>query len=191
MPTPLPPPLQPPPPQSLASQQKINPSSHRSGQRGRYGRYKNSRAGIPNYKEEEITALLDILEEVNPFGANLWALLEQKYVDWAAANDGTSRDSESLKAKFDRLVADRRKTGNHGCLDYIRRAKHIRQAINGMCGAVVLGEDNELVDVAEDGAIVGQKQGTRPRGMMGISRKKKSVDEAMLEHVGEIKESFT
>lgn len=112
-------------------------------------------------------------------------------MDLKAANDVTSRDSESLKAKFDKLVSERGENGNPGCPDYIINAKNISQVIHLMCHAGFLGEDNALVGVAEDEATVIQREGKRKRGMMGISRKKKSLDEAVLEQVGGIKDSFT
>lgn len=170
---------------------KLHPSSQRSGQRDRNSIYTHFRAIIPNYKEEEITAFLDIVDEVRQFCVNLWALVERNYVDLTAANDVTSRDSESLKAKFDKLVSERGENGNPGCPDYIINAKNISQVIHLMCHAGFLGEDNALVGVAEDEATVIQREGKRKRGMMGISRKKKSLDEAVLEQVGGIKDSFT
>lgn len=43
-------------------------------------RVRNSRAGIPNYTPLEVTALLDIIEHVEPLGANFWALVAFRYL---------------------------------------------------------------------------------------------------------------
>lgn len=71
-----------------------------------------SRAGSPKYQPEGIELFLDAAEEVEPVEANEWAMVENIYNKAALDSNYTERNSKSLK-KFNRLVANRKRKGDH------------------------------------------------------------------------------
>lgn len=86
---------------------------------------KASRVGVPNYSKEDISVLMDHLDEVEPFGSSQWAIVAYKFREWAATNSRPQRDQESLRNKFDKLANAKKKTGEPSCPCLVRRAKHI------------------------------------------------------------------
>lgn len=147
-PPPLPPPTQPsPPPQhpmqpTRASASPTIPSpctpsakKRRRKHQVRKGnkKYKQLRAGALNYSKDDITALLDCVTEVEPLGANQWAIVATKFSAWAQANSRPLCDHDSLKNKFDKLANAKKKTGDPSCPSPVRKAKHISRDIQNKC----------------------------------------------------------
>ncbi|CDF39445.1 unnamed protein product [Chondrus crispus] len=111
-----------------------NPSTQ--PRRSNRSRTKATRAGAPNYSREDVTALLDFVEEVEPLGSNHWAIVARKFRKWAEDNERPEREFESLRNKFDKLCNSKKKTGNPSCPDPVRRAKGIGRAIQNKCAAM-------------------------------------------------------
>jgi len=121
----------------------------RSGRRGH-------RAGVQNYSSADVNSLLDIVEEIEPLGANMWAYVAQDFSKWAIANDRPSRDPSSLKSKFDKMVKFRKPTGNPTCPPAIRRAKTIARSLlakacatdlGGRLSGAESGSDSDILDL--------------------------------------------
>ena len=110
---------------------------------------KATRAGALNYSNDDISAMLDIVEEEKPLGANHWAVVASNFATWAKENPRPHRDQDSLQNKFDKL-SNMKKTEDPSCPQPIRRDKHIARAIHNKCAVVTLGwsidgEDNAVV----------------------------------------------
>eukprot|EP00171_Calliarthron_tuberculosum_P004866 IDg4866t1 len=84
-----------------------------------------NRSGSQNYRAQDVTALLDIVEEQLPFGANMWARVRTDFNNWATANIRPNRKSSSLKSKFDRMASTKKPTGDPSCPSDVCRAKHV------------------------------------------------------------------
>lgn len=68
-----------------------------------------TRRGATNYNSLDVCAMLDIVGQILPLGANMWAEVASEYARWAQSADRPVRDQVSLKAKFDKL-ANKKKT---------------------------------------------------------------------------------
>lgn len=127
---------------SPCPQLKIYPNIPSSA-RLREKRKKGGRTGAPNYSNEDIDTLLDVVEEVEPLGSNQWAMVEKNYNEWGENNDRPYRDMDSLKGKFDKLANVKKPTGNPSCPDNVRRAKRIARDILAKCNAHSVGDTSE------------------------------------------------
>lgn len=67
------------------------------------------RAGVQNYNSDDIETLLDIVEEVEPFGANMWATVSLKYNILDSNHGLLARNQVFIKCKFDKLVNTKNK----------------------------------------------------------------------------------
>lgn len=105
--------------------------------------------GDANYRHEDTAALLDLVEEHEPIGANHWAKVANEFNRWAEANQRPKRSTESLKNKSDKLVYTRKKTGDAFCPDVVRRAKIIQRNIRKHIAAVNIGDESEEDPVQE------------------------------------------
>ena len=56
--------------------------------------------GTANYSEEDIDALHDILERIQPIGGKAWGNVEEEFALWAKLNDCPARTAKSLETKF-------------------------------------------------------------------------------------------
>jgi len=114
---------------------------------------RQTRAGVPNYSNDELDHLLDIVSEVLPLGSNHWALVANKFAKWAEDQDNTLRDQDSIKNKFDKLANCKKKTGDPSCPPHVRRAKKISRDIQNKCTAKELGSDDGTSEEDNDGAV--------------------------------------
>jgi hypothetical protein len=57
-------------------------------------------AGVVNYSNEDVDALLDIIEENLPTGGKGWNTVGSKFVVWAEENGRPARTAKSLEAKY-------------------------------------------------------------------------------------------
>lgn len=64
---------------------------------------KTESSGKLNYSEEEITALLDLTQEIEPFGNNIWLRVTEKQNSWEGHTSRPIHELEYLKTKFDKL----------------------------------------------------------------------------------------
>jgi len=129
-----------------------------------------TRRGRPNYTPTEIGTLLDIVGQVEPLGANMWALVASRYAEWAAEVGCPPRAQDSLKNKFDKMAGETKKTGVAFCPPEIRRAKDIARAILGSCHAVDAG--------SEDGIEPPEPQGPGPVSGTGGGDEEREDNEA-------------
>lgn len=160
--------------------------------------YKTSRAGVQNFSNEEMQALLDLAETRVPLGMQEWALVAHDYNKWAMKNKRSQRDSQALKSKFDRLADTTKPTGRSGCPDIVRKAKDIAADMEGRSAAAPLGtvrsnpsEEAGEDDVAEveqrsraikqEGNAVGVRADARTAGRSGVKRQ--DVDAAVVSHM--------
>ena len=104
---------------------------------------KATRAGALNYSNDDISAMLDIVEQEEPLGANHWAVVASNFTKWARENARPHRDQDSLKNKFDKLSNMKKKTGDPSCPQPFKRAKHIARAIHNKCAAMTLGGSSD------------------------------------------------
>ena len=73
---------------------------------------RRGRVGAANYSKAEINALLDFVHEVEPVGSHHWGNVHARMAAWAADNDHTEPDIESLKNKFDKLSNTKKSSGD-------------------------------------------------------------------------------
>ena len=172
---------------------------------------KATRAGAPNYNTEDVTALLDCVEEVEPLGSNHWAIVATRFREWSVDNERPERELDSLRNKFDKLANSKKKTGNPSCPEPVRRAKRIARAIQNKCAAMTLEgssdeEETEVraarTSVEEEvgrGAVVsgstddnqseetlGSMKRKRKTAATGMRRTKCRGDDAIVEHIADM-----
>lgn len=146
------------------------------------GKSVKSLVGVPNYSSAEVDALLDIVERILPLGAHHWARVAEQYREWAAANDGTPRDQDSLESEFDKMNYTMKRTADPTCPANVRRAKRLGKAILKKCPAVVLG--GESSDDGREGSdkenprntkteVIGVRANKRKSGMAGLPGEKR------------------
>ena len=70
------------------------------------------RVSISNYTATEIEVMFYIETEIEPLGADEGSLVETQFQQRGMAYASTSRDTEFLKKKFDKLLSRRKKTGD-------------------------------------------------------------------------------
>ena len=161
------------------------------------------RAGSPNYTAEDISLLLDCVEQHEPLGANEWALVKATFSEEAKRIGRPERDQDSLKSKFDKLVNTKKKTGDPTCPPLVRRAKHIARDIMNKCSALTInGEtcsDSERESVVLNEAQSGifgsgpssdgemdppRKKGKRTKVPIGAKNSRRGNSE-LIGHVGQ------
>lgn len=103
-------------------------------------RKKGRRVGAVNYSADDTEKLLDLVEEVQPMGAQQWAIVANEYAEYAQGEDRPKRDQDSLRNKFDKLVNAKKKTGDPTCPADVRRAKRIAKGILAKCAATTIGD---------------------------------------------------
>lgn len=152
---------------------------------------KGKRAGAPNYNQEDVDKLLEILDVEEPLGANDWALVESLHNSWATEEDRPVRDADSLKSKFDKLANTKKPTGNPSCPPNVREAKRIARNIMAKTNAIVAGHDEGATD-EESAAPTASK---RKRTAVGVSPRKRHAgarglkhedDDILVQHVGNL-----
>lgn len=177
---------------------------------GKKTKAKATRTGAPNYSEDDIKALLDIVDELEPIGNNEWCLVSSRFNSYAAEHQRPMRDTESVKGKFDRLANTKKPTGDPSCPANVRRAKHIARNILALVNAVSVGDNSgeennmdtsssaEATADTETGSgivkrsatgSVGARKRQRKAGAAGVSAGGEGED--MVEYMGEMARSGT
>ena len=111
-------------------------------------------AGSKKYRREEIDKLLDLIDEIQPIGAEMWERIAEDYNRAARGNLWEERDADSLKVKFRGMVNHKKPTGDPQCPTPVKRAKRIKRSIeNGIgCDDFDSAEDSQI-HLAEDSQI--------------------------------------
>ncbi|KAG9023440.1 hypothetical protein FS837_005811 [Tulasnella sp. UAMH 9824] len=92
---------------------------------------KRSRAGRPNWRDEEIEAMLDIVEEHQPAGQVGWQRVAEDFQDFVAENpDFHPWTAQQIEDKFKNLVRKKPPTGNLNIPPHVARALDIDQQIS-------------------------------------------------------------
>lgn len=146
-----------------------------------------------------MNSLLDAVQEVEPFGMNLWAKVENIFNDWATCNDRSLRDIDSLKAKFDRLTNVTKPTGDSSCPLPVRRAKRISGAIMAKAAAVSLGSADDVVGDSDGdskevkSSSIGVRRDRQTPGKTGVKvrSKKKDENDSLIKCVEEMVENIS
>ncbi|KAI0560713.1 hypothetical protein FGB62_103g07 [Gracilaria domingensis] len=135
------------------------------------------RSGAPNYSKDDITALLDIVKEVENIRANMKELVATKVDAWSKANTRPPRDHESLKSKYDKLSISKKKTRDRSCPPDVRLAKHIARNMEAKMVAMILDDDGESDDENSYGVtlFVKNKEGEGNDNKLGIKCNKRKV----------------
>ena len=161
--------------------------------------------GQKNYTAIEIDMLLDIVAEIEPLGANMWAEVHERYNQWAMAQSYPMRDADMLKQKFDRLANEKKPTGNPRCPAPVRKAKQVARNILSLAQAAALGgildddhdSDSTIYLIGASSANARDRLGARPGrrapGAMGVrSGNRRAQEEATLvECVSHVTQKFS
>ncbi|KAF0705588.1 hypothetical protein AaE_014455 [Aphanomyces astaci] len=108
-----------------------------------------------NFSSEETSRLLDLVEELKPFGGNMWERVAFEY-NRTAPSAWPERDGVSLKRRFQGLNNKTKPTGTSYCPPDVERAKRIYLAIESKVGAIELHDQEEYGDAASDPSEGGQ-----------------------------------
>ncbi|KAF4039343.1 hypothetical protein GN244_ATG08476 [Phytophthora infestans] len=98
-----------------------------------------------NFTTSEVMRLLDIVEDILPFGAEQWQNVASLFNTNIPAG-WTERDRESLKRKYQKLVRVPKPTGNGACPAEVQRAKRLQYAIEASIAVVDIHDDTETTD---------------------------------------------
>ncbi|KAF4139875.1 hypothetical protein GN958_ATG10925 [Phytophthora infestans] len=98
-----------------------------------------------NFTTSEVMRLLDIVDDILPFGAEQWQNVASLFNTNIPAG-WTERDGESLKRKYQKLVRVPKPTGNGACPAEVQRAKRLQYAIEASIAVVDIHDDTETTD---------------------------------------------
>lgn len=99
--------------------------------------------GSSNFTREQVYALLEIIVEVKPIGAEMWRNVAHRYAALAVRKGWAERDADSLKAKYMQLLRNKKPTGDPTCPTPVKRAKRIAREIEGSVAMSTLGVPRE------------------------------------------------
>ncbi|KAF8174379.1 hypothetical protein BJ912DRAFT_60760 [Pholiota molesta] len=88
------------------------------------------RAGAGNYKDSDLTELLNLTQKELPVGQRGWQRIHKAYAVWAKLNSRPVRDARSLELKFKSLAKQTKPTGAGKRPAAVTRAKAIDGLIN-------------------------------------------------------------
>ncbi|KAI9988695.1 hypothetical protein PInf_022153 [Phytophthora infestans] len=108
-------------------------------------------SGSANYKMAEISRLLNLIEDILPFGKDEWERLAGFY-NGSRMRGWPEQEFDSLRRKF---KSTRKPTGTSKMPPHIKFAKELNNAIDDKASVVVMddGADNEEEDFREDFAF--------------------------------------
>lgn len=166
---------------------------------------REKRSGAPNYSSENVNVLLNIVEDLEPIGANNWVAVLSKFKDYTKENSRSKRDIDFPRMKFDRLANQKKPTGSNACPPLVRSAKQIARDILGKVNAVSIGDDIDLLGNGSGGNVdvdtyPGQSgsSGKKPLGAQSCKQKagaagtKQEEDvDAFVEHVADMSKATT
>ncbi|KAG6824838.1 hypothetical protein H0H92_005661 [Tricholoma furcatifolium] len=106
-------------PQPSSDEEENEPESKRGRPRG---------AG--NYQADDVSMLLDMVEQELPLGQKGWTNISRRYNKWAHRNKRPERTLKSLETKYKQLVKTTMPTGDAYCPPEVKRAHGIEELIN-------------------------------------------------------------
>ncbi|KAF6752144.1 hypothetical protein DFP72DRAFT_465184 [Ephemerocybe angulata] len=106
---------------------------------------KGRSAGAPNYSQDDIDALFDILREHLPLGGKAWNAVGVAYCAEAEADGRPARTAKSLELKYKQLAKTKKPTGDAEIPDHVLQAWEIEDAMNEKAGTRDI-DDEDLVD---------------------------------------------
>ncbi|KAI9059358.1 hypothetical protein FKP32DRAFT_1606072 [Trametes sanguinea] len=86
--------------------------------------------GSLNYSEDDLDALLDLVQEELPIGQKMWQRITDHFNDWARENGCPPRTQKLLKTKFESLARTPKPTGCAEVPPHVERAWEIEELIN-------------------------------------------------------------
>ena len=152
------------------------------------------KVGHNNYTADELDKLLELVQGIEPIGAQMWADVAERYVDWAVLKGFPVRDQDALKQKFDRLANTQKSTGDPLCPPAVRKAKQIAHAILGRASADSIGggfsnENESIIELHGSRTdVIGSKTNRRRPGTTGVCRfqKGRRTSEDIIDLVGDV-----
>jgi hypothetical protein len=102
------------------------------------------------FLQNELTCLLDALEEFLPIGGDEWDMVERNHAKYYPE---LKRTKESLRRKFASLYLARVPTGDPNCPPEVRRAKYIHEEIKKRSGL----SDGEAVESEQEASEEGEE----------------------------------
>ncbi|EIW51376.1 uncharacterized protein TRAVEDRAFT_41095 [Trametes versicolor FP-101664 SS1] len=105
--------------------------------------------GASNYTDEDMDALLDLVEVELPIGQNAWQRITDDFNSWARENGRPPRTQKPLKTKYDTLVRTPKPTGSASVPANVERAWEIEEHINEKIHLGVL-DDGDIADNNEE-----------------------------------------
>ncbi|KAG9408763.1 hypothetical protein AC1031_020607 [Aphanomyces cochlioides] len=104
-------------------------------------RSRKSRAKSRNFTHSETRRLLELVEELKPFGQNMWEHVAYAF-NQNAPTAWPNRDSDSLRRKFLGLKNRPKPSGDPYCPPEVQRAKQIFEDIKSHVGVLELNDNN-------------------------------------------------
>ncbi|PLW05339.1 hypothetical protein PCANC_28301 [Puccinia coronata f. sp. avenae] len=86
------------------------------------------------------------VKHVLPLGANEWAIVHERYSEYALKNGQAIRKQDSVKNKFRALVNLNIPTGDLDCPTWVRKAKHTQKLIDNRAQLLTLDEESSGED---------------------------------------------
>ncbi|KAG1692921.1 hypothetical protein DVH05_024245 [Phytophthora capsici] len=102
------------------------------------------------YTKSELMRLLDVVEELLPFGAEQWQNVASQF-NTHIPSGWTEREGDSLKRKFQKLVRVPKPSGDGVCPEEVQRAKRLQYNIEAAIAVVDLHEDGSADEQEEKG----------------------------------------
>src|ERR1700722_3124874 len=104
--------------------------------------------GATNYTDDDLEALMDIMDEIIPTGEKAENSVAANFKEWAIANERPERDVKSLKKKFNALVRTEKPTGEGECPSYIDRAHHLYDLMDEKYMTQDV-DDNDVIELSD------------------------------------------
>ncbi|KJA19644.1 hypothetical protein HYPSUDRAFT_56502 [Hypholoma sublateritium FD-334 SS-4] len=131
------------------------------------------RPGAGNYKDCDLTELLDLTEKQLPLGQRGWQKVYKEYEVWAKANGRPLRDARSLELKFKSLAKQTKPTGTGKRPTSVTRAKAIDRLINERAATRSLN-DSDIENEPQDDVEPDEPAESSPRIHTATIRSNKS-----------------
>ncbi|CDO74522.1 hypothetical protein BN946_scf184846.g3 [Trametes cinnabarina] len=112
--------------------------------------YSGRQPGSSNYNEDDLDALLDVVQEDLPIGQKMWQRVTDQFNDWARVNSRPPRTQKPLKTKFESLARTPKPTGSADVPANVERAWEIEERIHEKMHVETL-DDSEIADGDGDG----------------------------------------
>ena len=100
----------------------------------------SSKGRGPTFGDQEVSHMLDLIEERSPIGSQEWDMIEALH---NAKFPDQKRTKETIKRKFSMLYSTRSPTGDPNCPPLVRRAKRIYNQIRDRTDLVADDDDDD------------------------------------------------